>query len=154
MDKIGVLFKVNLIWWHSQDGTLSIRAINTRRREYFYWLAILVTFALGTALGDWISEGLKWGYLAATSIFGGLILLTAIAHYKFKANTVACFWVAYILTRPLGASIGDFLSHSVRKGGLGFGTVNTSLVFLIIIMALVIYLTLSDKTPDRRNYNE
>lgn len=144
-----VLLITVFIMWYRQEGTLSIRSVNTWKRELFYWLTILITFALGTALGDWISEGLNWGYLVATSIFTLLILLVAIAHYRFKVNTITCFWIAYVLTRPLGASIGDLLSHSAKKGGFGFGTTNTSLVFLIIIIALVMYLTIVDKTASR-----
>ena len=136
--------------WYRQEQSLSIATINNRRREIFYWLAILTTFALGTALGDWVAEDMDWGYKLAAYIFGGLIALTALARFAFKANAVLCFWVAYILTRPLGASLGDFLSHSVKKGGMGFGTTNTSLVFLVIIIALVSYLTLSDKNSARQ----
>jgi len=131
--------------WYQQEHTLSIATINTRRREIFYWLAILTTFALGTAVGDWVAEDMDWGYKIAAYLFGLLILLTAIARVGFKANTVLCFWAAYVLTRPLGASLGDYLSHSVKKGGMGFGTTNTSLIFLMIIIVLVTYLTMKDK---------
>lgn len=124
-----VLLIATFYSWFQQERTLSIAAINNPRREMFYWLAILTTFALGTALGDWVAEDMDWGYKMAAYIFGGLILLTAIARFGFKLNAVLCFWVAYILTRPLGASVGDFLSHSAKKGGLGFGVTNTSLVF-------------------------
>jgi uncharacterized membrane-anchored protein len=140
-----ILLVLIFIIWYKEEKDLSIRTINTRQREIFYWSAILVTFALGTAVGDWVSESLGWGYLVAAIIFSGLILATATAHYGFKVNAIICFWIAYILTRPLGASMGDYLSHSVKKGGLGLGTVNTSLVFLLIIVALVAYLTFTDK---------
>jgi uncharacterized membrane-anchored protein len=134
--------------WYAQERSLSISTINTKRREFFYWLAILATFALGTALGDWVAEEMRWGYKVAAYIFGGLITLTALARFGFKLNSVACFWVAYIFTRPLGASCGDFLSHSVKKGGLGFGTTNTSLVFLLIIVVLVAYLSWRDRSAN------
>ena len=105
--------------WYAQEKTLSIRSIDTRKRELFYWAAILVTFALGTAAGDWVSEGLNMGYMNATLLFGSLIAVIAIAHYWFRMNTVLAFWIVYVLTRPLGASIGDWLSQSEKHGGLG-----------------------------------
>lgn len=126
--------------WKRVEKTLSIRAIDTPRRERFYWIAILVTFALGTAIGDLISEDMSVGYLNTALLFGVLIFATAIAKFVFNADAIVTFWVAYVLTRPLGASCGDLLAKSAKHGGLGFGTVNTSLVFFSIIIALVIYL--------------
>lgn len=126
--------------WFARERTLSIHTIFTRRREAFYWLAILLTFALGTAAGDLISEGLGFGYLFGTILFTALIGLVALARYTAGANAVFCFWAAYILTRPLGASIGDLLSQKPADGGLGIGTTATSIVFLVIIVALVSYL--------------
>jgi uncharacterized membrane-anchored protein len=140
-----VLLMATFYIWFRQEQTLSIAEIDNPRREIFYWLAILTTFALGTAVGDWVAEDMNWGYKLAAYIFGGLIALTAIARFGFQANAVLCFWIAYILTRPLGASVGDFLSHSAKKGGMGFGVTNTSLVFLVIIVLLVAYLTRHDK---------
>lgn len=128
--------------WHAKEETLSIRAIDTVRRELFYWTAILFTFALGTAAGDWVAEGLSLGYGNSALLFGGLIAATALAHYAFRANTVACFWVAYVLTRPFGASCGDLLSQSGRNGGLGLGAAGTSAMFLVIIIGLVLYLSI------------
>ncbi len=127
--------------WNLSEKTLSIHSIYTRKREAFYWLAILFTFALGTAAGDLLSEGMNMGYWKSGIIFAVLIALVTIAYYFFKLDGVLAFWLAYILTRPLGASIGDFLSQSHKEGGLGLGTVGTSAIFLIIILALVIYLT-------------
>lgn len=131
--------------WYRQEKTLSIQAVNTPRRELFYWMAILITFALGTAAGDWVSEGLDMGYANASLLFGGLILLTAYTHYVFKANGVTCFWVVYVLTRPLGASLGDLLSQPVRHGGFGLGTIMTSIVFLVVIVLLVAYLSVAER---------
>lgn len=133
--------------WYAQEKTLSIRSIDTRKRELFYWAAILVTFALGTAAGDWVSEGLNMGYMNATLLFGSLIAVIAIAHYWFRMNTVLAFWIVYVLTRPLGASIGDWLSQSEKHGGLGLGVTSTSLVFFACIIILVIYQSLPQRMP-------
>lgn len=127
--------------WFVREGTLSIHTIFTRRREAFYWVAILFTFALGTAAGDLITEGFGLGYLFGTILFAALIGVIAIARFAFRANIVFCFWVAYVLTRPLGASVGDLLSQSTKHGGLGLGTTITSLVFLLVILVSVVYLT-------------
>jgi uncharacterized membrane-anchored protein len=127
--------------WYASEKTLSIHSIYSTKREAFYWLAILFTFALGTAAGDLAAEGLALGYWKSALIFAALIGLVAIAHFRFKLNAVLAFWIAYILTRPLGASIGDFLSQDIEAGGLELGTLATSVIFLVIILSLVIYLT-------------
>ena len=129
--------------WYAQEKTLSVRSINSRRREIYYWLAILFTFALGTAAGDLVAERLHVGYLLSAVIFAALIAAAAIAHFQFKLNGIAAFWIAYVLTRPLGASIGDLLSQPRTEAGLGLGTVVTSALFLAAILALVIYLTVT-----------
>src|SRR4051794_19614518 len=129
--------------WYASERTLSIHTIYTTRREAFYWLAVLFTFALGTAAGDLVAEGLDLGYLTSAVIFGALIGLVAIAHFGLKVNAVLAFWIAYILTRPLGASIGDYLSQDRDEGGLALGTVTTSAIFLVTILALVIYLSVT-----------
>jgi len=127
-------------WWVS-ERTLSIHSIATRKREAFYWAAILFTFALGTAGGDLAAERLQLGYAMSTVLFGGAIALAAAAYFLFKASAVTTFWVAYILTRPLGATFGDWLSKPGSEGGLGLGTMGTSALFLAAIMLLVAYLT-------------
>lgn len=139
----GLALIATFVIWFSSEKTLSIHSIFTRKREFFYWLAILFTFALGTAAGDLTSEALNLGYVNAVLIFAGLILLVIIAHFAFKLNAVVSFWLAYIFTRPLGASIGDLLSQSRKDGALGLGTVTTSFIFLGAILVLVIYLSLS-----------
>jgi len=126
--------------WFARERTLSIHTIFTRRREAFYWIAILFTFALGTAAGDLITEGFGLGYLIGTILFASLIGIIAIARFAFRANVVFCFWAAYILTRPLGASIGDLLSQAPADGGLGLGTTVTSIVFLGVIIGAATYL--------------
>ncbi|WP_434937978.1 COG4705 family protein [Shewanella sp. HL-SH8] len=144
-----LLLGATFAYWYSKEHTLSIHSIVTFKREIFYWLAILFTFALGTAAGDWVSEDMNVGYAMSAVLFGAAITLITVAFYRFKVNAVLCFWLAYILTRPLGASIGDLLSQPVRKGGLGFGTTNTSIVFLVIILILVSYLSIQAKKADK-----
>jgi uncharacterized membrane-anchored protein len=126
--------------WYAVERTLSIHTIVTTRRELFYWTAILFTFALGTAAGDLATEALSLGFTIGVLAFGALIGLITLAYYM-GANAVLTFWLAYILTRPLGASFGDLLSQSQVYGGLGLGTIITSLAFLVIIVALVTYLS-------------
>ena len=135
--------------WYKTEKTLSIHSIYTTRRETFYWLAIFFTFALGTAAGDLVAERFELGYLVSTVIFGGSIAVIAVAHLKFRLNAVLAFWLAYILTRPLGASIGDYLSQAPEDGGLGLGTIITSALFLMAILATVIYLTKTKKDAPR-----
>ena len=144
-----ILAVVFAVWW-GVERTLSIHSIITRRRESFYWLAILFTFALGTAAGDLVAEKADLGYAVSIAIFAGAIAIVATAHYAFKVNAVLSFWLAYILTRPLGASIGDEMSqHDHKYGGLNLGTTGTSYIFLGSILLLVIYLSITkkDQTP-------
>jgi len=131
-----------VLWWVS-ERSLSIHSIATRKREAFYWAAILFTFALGTAGGDLAAERLQLGYVTSAALFGGAIALTAAAYYLLKASAVTTFWIAYILTRPLGATFGDWLSKPGSDGGLGLGTMGTSALFLTAIVLLVLYLTRS-----------
>lgn len=138
-----VLLSTVFMIWYLVEKSLSIHSINTFRRECFYWLTILCTFALGTASGDLISEHLNWGYIAAAAIFAIIIAVIALAHYVLGLNGVLAFWMAYIVTRPLGASIGDMLSQSKSNGGLGLGTVGTSAIFLFAICCSVYFLVRS-----------
>jgi len=125
--------------WYAREKTLSIHTIFTTRRELFYWAAILFTFALGTAAGDLTAEGLALGYAKSAVLFGGMIAVTTLAYYRFKLDAVLAFWLAYILTRPLGASLGDLLAQPAVNGGLGLGTVVTSAIFLTSILGWVTY---------------
>lgn len=131
--------------WYLTERTLSIHSIVTRRREGFYWAAILFAFALGTSGGDWFAEGIGLGYLASAGIFAALIGVTAVAYFAFGLNAVTGFWVAYVLTRPFGASLGDLLSQAKGDGGLGFGTTGTSDVFLAVIALGVIVFTVQQR---------
>jgi uncharacterized membrane-anchored protein len=133
-----------LVWYRS-ERTLSIHSIYTPKREAFYWLAILFTFALGTAAGDLIAESLDVGYWKSAMLFAGCIGLITIAWRYFRLDPILAFWMAYILTRPLGASIGDYLSQPKVDGGLGLGTTVTSIIFLAAIAIVVGYLTRTKK---------
>lgn len=128
--------------WYASEKTLSIHTIFTTRREIFYWLAILFTFSLGTAAGDLVAERFEMGYLTTGVIFGGVIAAIALAWFFLGLNSILAFWLAYILTRPFGASFGDLLSQPVEYGGMGFGTTATSLTFLGCIVVIVLYMTL------------
>lgn len=132
---------ITFIVWRSKEGTLSIHSIFTVRREAFYWLVVLFTFALGTAVGDLISEVFDFGYVTTGILFAVVIGIIIFAYYAMKLDGILAFWLIYIFTRPLGASLGDYLSQPVEYGGLGFGTVYTSLMFFAIITLTVIYMT-------------
>jgi uncharacterized membrane-anchored protein len=140
-----VALTITFIVWFISEKTLSIHSILTSRREAFYWLAVLFTFALGTAAGDLLAERLSLGYLMSLLVFAGAIVVVAAAYFIFKLNAVLAFWIAYVLTRPLGASTGDLLSQSTKDGGLGLGTTGTSALFLFVILALVITLSFRRK---------
>ena len=143
---LGAVFGI----WFLREETISIHSITNRRRELFYWAAILLTFALGTAAGDLVAEKLQWGYALSAVIFGALIGAAAVAYYLFKVDVVLVFWVAYVLTRPFGASVGDLLSQPAATGGLGFGAERVSIVFLAVIIGLVLLLSLRAMAEAKR----
>lgn len=138
-----VALALTFIFWFKSEGTLSIHSIFTTRREAFYWLAILFTFALGTAAGDLVAEQFGLGYLSTGILFGLIILSLSIGYFILGLDPVLAFWLVYIFTRPLGASAGDFLSQPHDYGGLGLGTIVTSVIFLGVIAAIVAYMTLT-----------
>jgi len=138
-----VLLAVTFAAWWFSERTLSIHSIVTRRREAFYWLAILFTFALGTSAGDLFDEQMGVGYWPTVGIVAALIALITAAHYTLKLDAVLAFWLAYVLTRPLGASIGDGMSQPPKAGGLGLGTTGTSVIFLGVILVLVVFLAVT-----------
>ncbi|HEY3669344.1 MAG TPA: hypothetical protein VGN51_00280 [Acidimicrobiia bacterium] len=142
---LGVVF----LTWYLSERTLSIHTIFTTRREAFYWLAILFTFAFGTAAGDYLAETLDLGYWKSAFLFGAAIALITFAWRFLHLNAILAFWLAYILTRPLGASLGDYLSQPKADGGLGLGTNTTTYLFLAAILAVVVYLTVTkrDQVP-------
>lgn len=135
---VGALFFV----WHRSEGTLSIHSITTRRRELFYWATVLASFALGTAAGDFTADELGLGFLASVGIFAVGIAVPAIGWRFFRLNPVVAFWVAYVLTRPLGASIADWLGKPPSHGnGLGYGDGTVAAAAAVLIVVLVGYLT-------------
>jgi len=138
-----IVLAVVLIAWYKSEGTLSIHSINTRRREMFYWATVLATFALGTAAGDLTATTVGLGYFTSGLVFSALIVLPAIAYWIFGLNEILAFWVAYILTRPIGASFADWLSKSRSIGGLGLGDGHVSLGFSVFIILFVVYLSIS-----------
>jgi uncharacterized membrane-anchored protein len=159
-----IFFLVSLIvifWlWYKVERTLSIHSIYTRRRELFYWATVMATFALGTAAGDMTAVTLHLGYFSSGVMFAVLIAIVTAGHYITKnilaaehrhqtRNAVLAFWLAYILTRPLGASFADWMGVSQARGGLAWGTGQVSLVLALIIIGFVIYLTVTHKDVER-----
>ena len=127
--------------WYRSERTLSIHSIYTRRRETFYWCAVVATFALGTSTGDWTAQSLNLGFLGSGLMFIGIILLPALAYRFLGLNSIVAFWWAYITTRPLGASFADWMAVYKGGGGLGWGTGPVTLTFGLIIIAFIAYLT-------------
>jgi uncharacterized membrane-anchored protein len=129
--------------WHRSEGTLSIHSIATQRREAFYWATVFATFALGTALGDFTATSLNMGYLPSGIFFFAVILLPALAWWRFGLNSVAAFWMAYVITRPLGASFSDWISKPSNITGIDFGNGATAIVFAVAVLVLVSYLAIA-----------
>jgi hypothetical protein len=139
-----ILLAITFAVWYAKERTLSIHSIFTRKREAFYWLAILFTFALGTASGDLMAEALGLGY-AVTGVIIAVIITTIAISWRLGLDSVLSFWLIYILTRPLGASAGDLLTQPHKYGGLGLGATNTTIIFTATILGLVAYLSISRK---------
>ncbi|MEU0945673.1 hypothetical protein ABZ379_23300 [Streptomyces canus] len=140
-----VVLAIVFVVWYRHERTLSIHHIDTTGRESFYWLAVLFTFALGTAAGDLVSERMVLGHWLSALLFALVIAAVALAHFSLGLDAVWSFWIVYLLTRPLGASIGDYLSQPTGDGGLGMGTVVTSALFLTVILGLVVHLAVTRK---------
>ncbi|MET8451564.1 hypothetical protein [Streptomyces sp. NPDC005209] len=138
-----IILAVVFVVWYSRERTLSIHSIDTTGRESFYWLAVLFTFALGTAAGDLVSERMDFGYWLSAVLFGLVIAAVALAHFALDLDAVWSFWIVYVLSRPLGASVGDYLSHPTVDGGVGLGIVVTSAAFLSVVLGLVVYLAVT-----------
>lgn len=126
-----------LMLWHRVEGTLSVSRIASRRAEAFYWVAILFSNTLGTALGDFLADDSGLGFVGGAALVGGVIALTALAAAFTRINRVVLFWIAFVLTRPFGATFGDLLTKTADKGGLGFGTIGSSLVLAAILVAVI-----------------
>ena len=127
---------LSLVVWHRALGTISVNSVHEPKAELYYWLTITFSQTLGTAVGDWIADG-PFGYLGSAVIFGGLLAIIALAYYRSAINHVALFWAAFILTRPLGAVVGDFLDKPLAKGGLELSRVGASLVLGIAMATLI-----------------
>ena len=133
-----------MFWtWYRNEGTLSIHSITTQRREAYYWATVFATFALGTALGDFTADSLGMGYFPSGIFFFAVILVPALAWWRFGLNSIAAFWMAYIVTRPLGASFSDWISKPSNLTGLGFGNGQTAVVFAVATVLLVAYLAIA-----------
>ena len=153
MQTTTVIFAIALIGtfvaWFVKEKTLSIHSIFTNSREAYYWLAILFTFALGTASGDLVAEQFHLGYLSAGVLFGLIIASLSIGYFYLGLDAILGFWLVYIFTRPLGASFGDLLSQPKEYGGFGLGTIITSAIFLAAIVAIVGYMTFSHEGEEK-----
>jgi uncharacterized membrane-anchored protein len=138
--------------WYRSEGTLSIHSIHTPRRELFYWATVLATFALGTAAGDFTANTIGIGYFGSILLFAAIISIPAVGYFRFGMDSILAFWFAYVVTRPLGASVADWLAVSKARGGLALGTGPVSLVFAAAIVALVWHLTRTglDTPADQR----
>jgi len=137
----GIALIVVFVLWYVSEKTLDVNTILTTKRELFYWAAILCTFALGTSAGDLLAEQLNFGYALSAVMFISVIMIVFVAHRMAHLHGVFAFWTAYILTRPLGASLGDLLTQAPKDGGFGISTTVVNIVFLLIMISLVVYLT-------------
>lgn len=136
---------VTLTVWLLSEKTLSVNNIQTTKAEIFYWIAILFSNTLGTALGDFLADSSGLGFLGGAVLIGSLIGLVVLAFYFTKINRVVLFWIAFVLTRPFGATFGDLLTKPIQKGGLNFGTIGSSLILFSILAVLVIYTSINDR---------
>jgi uncharacterized membrane-anchored protein len=139
----GTILFVVFVTWHRVEKTLSIHSIDTRRRELFYWATVFATFAFGTATGDMTATTFHFGYLSSAILFAGIIVIPAIGYWRFGLNEVAAFWIAYVVTRPLGASLADWMGFPHSVGGLNWGHGTVALVTTAMIAGFVVYLSVS-----------
>jgi uncharacterized membrane-anchored protein len=144
-----VILAVIFVAWYTTEGTLSSHSITTVRREAFYWATVMATFALGTALGDLTAFTMKIGFFSSAILFLVLICIPLVAHWKLRMNSVLAFWFAYTITRPLGASVSDWMGVSHRLGGLGLGRATTALILVVPILIAVAYMAISHVDIDR-----
>ncbi len=140
-----VCLAVVLVTWRLTEKTLSVDSIQSTRAEVFYWAAILFSNTLGTAMGDFLADDSGLGFLGGAALIGGLLALILLATYFTHISRVLLFWIAFVLTRPFGATFGDLLTKPTEKGGLGFGTVGASVFFLVVLIGLVVYTGRVDK---------
>jgi uncharacterized membrane-anchored protein len=145
---VGSLIVVLLAWW-KKEGTIQVEAITTSGAEIFYWVAFLIANTLGTAAGDFLSDDLELGFLMSAGVIAGVLLVIALLHFFTKAPKMLLFWIAFVLTRPFGATFGDFLTKTRDKGGIGFGTIGSSAVFAVILILAVLRETQLEKRRAR-----
>lgn len=141
---VSILCLVLLIWWLTEQS-LSVEKITTKRGELFYWTAILFSNTLGTALGDYLADSSGLGFAGGAILIGTLLAFIVLAYYYTKISTILLFWMAFVLTRPFGATFGDLLTKTTAKGGLGFGTIGSSLILGMILVGLIICSTIQLK---------
>lgn len=149
-----VLLGAVYVVWYRTEGTLSIHSVDTPRREAFYWAAVVATFATGTAAGDMTAIALNLGYFVSIILFAVVILIPAAGYRWFNWNSILSFWFAYVITRPLGASVADWLGKPSDVGGIGIGDGVVSLVLAIVICALVGYLAVTRNDVQKNNADQ
>src|SRR5438105_7974749 len=132
----------SIVIWRWSTGSISIETVNTAKEEVFYWVTIMFSQTLGTALGDWVADTNEMGYVGAAAVFGSLLLFTALLYYFTSISRVILFWAAFILTRPLGAVVGDFLDKPLAQGGLALSRYTASLALVVVIVALILIVPL------------
>jgi uncharacterized membrane-anchored protein len=147
----GVILLIVFVWWQKSEKSLSIHSIKTKRREIFYWATVMSTFALGTAVGDMTATTFVLGYFSSAILFALILALIALAYWIFDLNEIFAFWLAYILTRPLGASLSDWFSKSHIIGGLGLGDGHVSLLLSSAIILIVIFITIKRRQLNIEN---
>lgn len=136
---------VTLAIWRLSEGTLAVDQVKTRKAELFYWIAILFSNTLGTALGDFLADSSGLGFTGGAALIGGLLLLVVLAYYYTNLSRIVLFWVAFVLTRPFGATVGDVLTKPHARGGLDFGTIGSSLILVTILIGFILYTTLKNQ---------
>lgn len=137
-----------LLVWRLTEKSISVTDITTRRGELFYWTAILFSNTLGTALGDYLADNSGLGFAGGAMLIGGVLAVVLLAHYFTKLSPILLFWIAFVLTRPFGATFGDLLTKTREHGGLGFGTQGSSLILISVLVVLIVYATIANKrTP-------
>jgi len=131
-----LLLSITLWWWYSSEKSLSVEAIYTTRAEVYYWLAFLISNTLGTAVGDFLADDIGLGFAKGAFLIGGLLIIISLFHYYTKISSIFLFWIAFVLTRPFGATFGDFLTKPINEGGVNLGTIGSSTFFLAILVIL------------------
>jgi uncharacterized membrane-anchored protein len=142
-----------LMIWRAAEGSLSVSHIHSRRGEVFYWIAILVSNTLGTALGDFLADDSGLGFGGSAALISGVLVLIILAYYFSRISRVVLFWIAFVLTRPFGATFGDLLTKSTKDGGLGYGTTIATVLLLVLLVALVAYETIKVKKEQQATFH-